>query len=57
LDARAVRDLLAVRPEWLDTTLQHVVDRLTRPRLFVPAAIVPAASGRETFEAIGLFAP
>jgi hypothetical protein len=57
LDAPALRDRLAVRSELLDTTLLQAVDRLTRPRLFIPVAIVTVASGRETFEAIGLFAP
>ena len=57
VDAQALRGQLASRPALLDAGLRQLIDQSTRPRLFIPLALVPVASGRETFEAISLFAP
>lgn len=57
VDGRSLRGQLAGRPALLDAGLRQLIDQVTRPRLFIPLALVPVASGRETFEAISLFAP
>jgi hypothetical protein len=50
-------DLLAGDPEFADVTLRDGVERLTRPRTYVPLQIDPIGPGRETFLAMRLFAP
>ncbi len=51
-DAAALRDALAADPAAVpDTALRRVVDQLTRPRLFVPWALVPISDTRETLVA------
>jgi len=41
IDAGAVRDQLASSPTFSDRPLRELVGRLTRPRLFTPAALGP----------------
>jgi hypothetical protein len=50
-------DLLAGDPAFADATLRDGVDRLTRPRTYVPLQIDWVGPGRETFLAMRLFAP
>jgi hypothetical protein len=57
IDAQALRGRLAGRPALLDAGLRQLIDELTRPRLFIPLAIVAVGPRHETFEAISLFAP
>lgn len=57
VDAPALYGQLAAHLALVDASLPQVVDLLTRPRLFVPLALVPVAPRRETFVAISLFGP
>jgi hypothetical protein len=57
VDARAALDQLAADATVVDIPLRGIVDRLTRPRLFVPLAIVPVSLTRETLLAVSLFGP
>jgi hypothetical protein len=50
-----LRSQLTADPGWVDPGLRAVVDRLTRPRTFVPLELVLVAPGHETFMAIALF--
>jgi hypothetical protein len=53
VNAPGLLDQLGHAPAVLDTSLQELVDRLTRPRLFLPLPILPSADG--TFYAVRLF--
>ena len=55
IDALAVLDLLATRPALPDSELRNLVDRLTRPRLFLPLPILPPPP--DTIYAVRLFEP
>jgi hypothetical protein len=55
IDAAAVLAQLAGNPVLDDTELSDLVDRLTRPRLFVPLPVLPPP--RATIYAVRLFAP
>jgi hypothetical protein len=55
IDAPAVLDRLATRPALPDSELRELVDRLTRPRFFLPLPILPPP--RETIYAVRLFEP
>jgi hypothetical protein len=50
-------DVLAGDPAYADATLRDNVDRLTRPRTYVPLQIERVGPRRETFLAMRLFAP
>lgn len=53
VDTPAVLDQLASNPAVIDPSLRERVDRLTRPRLFVPLPILPPPEG--TIYALRLF--
>lgn len=55
IDAPAVLDQLAPHPAVIDTPLRDLVDRLTRPRLFLPLPILPPPRG--TIFAVSLLGP
>jgi len=42
IDAAAARDQVASNPAVLDEPVRQLVDRLTRPRLFVPLPVLPS---------------
>lgn len=50
-----LRDQLTADPRFADAGLRAVVERLTRPRTFVPLGIEEVAPGRETFFAMALY--
>lgn len=50
-----LRDQLTGDPRFADAGLRAVVERLTRPRTFVPLGIEEVAPGRETIVAVTLF--
>lgn len=52
VDAPAVLDSLASNPAATDPPLRELVDRITRPRLFVPLPILPPPD--DTIYAVGL---
>jgi hypothetical protein len=52
VDATAALTVLAGHPAVADPPLRELVDRLTRPRLFVPIAVLPPSL--ETIFAVGL---
>jgi hypothetical protein len=53
IDAEALLDRLGARPTVTMPLLRGLVDRLTRPRLFAPAAVGPS----DTITAIRIFGP
>jgi len=55
IDGRAVLDQLEGDPAVVDTPLLELVDRLTRPRLFLPLPILPPPD--DTIYAVRLFVP
>jgi hypothetical protein len=55
VDAPAVLNQLASNPVVMDTPLRELVDRLTRPRLFLPLPILPPPD--DTIYAVRLFGP
>jgi hypothetical protein len=55
IDAAAVLVQLAVPAAVIDTPHRELVDRLTRPRLFVPIPILPPPD--DTIAAVRLFGP
>jgi hypothetical protein len=55
MDAPAVLNQLASNPAFMGTPLRELVDRLTRPRLFLPLPILPPPD--DTIFAVRLFGP
>jgi hypothetical protein len=55
IDAAAVLVQLAGPAAVFDTALRELVDRLTRPRLFVPIPVLPPPD--DTIVAVRLFGP
>jgi Protein of unknown function (DUF4242) len=55
IDAPALLGELATQPALADTELLDLIDRLTRPHLFVPLPILPPP--RDTMYAVRLFGP
>jgi membrane-anchored mycosin MYCP len=56
VDAFALRDALAAAPvTGASPELRAIVDRLTRPHLFAPSALVPVSPTRDTLVASSLF--
>jgi hypothetical protein len=53
--APSLRDRLAHDPRVADRLLEPAVDRLTRPRTFVPVGIEPTGATGETFVAVALY--
>ena len=57
VDASALLGRLGADPALVDRPLRDIVDRVTRPRLFLPIEIVRVSPSHVTLFAVSLFAP